>query len=229
MDNVFSLRRDTLSESVCTSKSEYICIIYKCLSFFKCFQKIYLKNGGLFIMNKKGTRNTNGEGCIYNTVAKHKRKKFLPEECSICKNCKDRSACNNRVGYEKCQKCEDCKTECLNYCDRFYCYDRNQAQITINGKQTTVANEKKRKDAVSKKIETEAKVHTKNIIEVVKKIGTTKFEAGKIIQNTKDKDQYHYAYIESCESFQKPVQKVTYDEIQDFLNSIRHLSQRRNR
>ena len=49
------------------------------------------------------------------------------------------------------QKCEECKTECLHYCDRFYCYERNQVQITINGKQTTVANEKKRKDAVEKK------------------------------------------------------------------------------
>ena len=37
-------------------------------------------------MNKKGTRNTNGEGCIYTTIAKQKRKKFLSEECSICKN-----------------------------------------------------------------------------------------------------------------------------------------------
>lgn len=187
-------------------------------------------------MNKKGTRNTNGEGCIYNTIAKQKRKKFLPEECSICKECKDRSACNNRVGYDKCKKCEECKTECLNYCDRFYCYDRNQAQITINGKQTTVANEKKRKDAVSKKMETEAKVQTKSyirkngitIIEVCKKLNKNKFEAGKIGKNTKSKDKYHYRYIENWDDFQKPVQKITYQHINNFLNSIRHLSQRRN-
>lgn len=184
-------------------------------------------------MNKKGTRNTNGEGGIYNTIAKHKRKKFLSEECSICKECKDRSACNNRQGYDKCIKCEQCKTECLNYCDRFYCYDRNQAQITIDGKQTTVANEKKRKDAVLKKKETEALVQTKNyikkngitIIEICKKIDKNKFEAGKIGKNTRSKDKYHYRYIENCESFQKPVQKVTYQDVNDFLNSIRHLSQ----
>ena len=56
-----------------------------------------------------------------------------------------------------------------------------------------------------------------------------KFEAGKIIKNTKDKDKYHYNYIQNWDDFKKPVQKVTYTEIQNFLNSIRHLSQRRNR
>lgn len=55
-----------------------------------------------------------------------------------------------------------------------------------------------------------------------------KFKSGKIIENTKNKDQYHYAYIENWKDFKKPVQKVTYEEIQNFLNSIRHLSQRRN-
>lgn len=184
-------------------------------------------------MNKKGTRNTNGEGCIYNTIAKQKRKIFLSEECEICKNCTDRTACNNRIGYEKCKKCEECKIECLTYCDRFYCYERNQAQITINGKQTTVANEKKRKDAVLKKKETEAKVQTKNyiqrngitIIEVCEKISEIKFESGKIGKNTRSKDKYHYKYIKNWSDFEKPVQKITYQNINNFLNSIRHLSQ----
>lgn len=184
-------------------------------------------------MNNKGTRNTNGEGCIYNTVAKQKRKKFLKEECSICKNCTDRTSCNNRIGYDKCKKCEECKTECLIYCDRFYCYERNQAQITIDGKQTTVANAKKRKDAVSKKKETEAQLQTNNyikkngitILEVCKKIQDNKFESGKIGKNTKSKDKYHYKHIEAWEDFQKPVQKITYQNINDFLNSIRYLSQ----
>lgn len=184
-------------------------------------------------MSKKGTRSTNGEGCIYNTIAKQKRKKILSEECSICKACTDRIACNNRIGYDKCKKCEECKIECLKYCDRFYCYERNQAQITIDGKQTTVANAKKRKDAVSKKKETEAEIQTNSyvkknnitIIEVCKKIGKQKLESGKISSATADKDQYHYRYIENFQKFDKPVQKITYQDINEFLNSIRHLSQ----
>lgn len=183
-------------------------------------------------MNKKGTRRANGEGSIYNTIQKIKRARPLDHECDICKNCSDRSLCDNRTGTKKCQKCIEC-TNCLNYCDRFYIYDRFQAQISIDKKQTTVANEKKKKAAVDKKLETEAKVQTQNyvkkngitIIEVSKKLRKNKFEAGKIGTNTANKDKYHYKHIEAWEDFKKPVQQVTYQNINEFLNSIRYLSQ----
>ena len=52
-------------------------------------------------------RNGNNEGSLYYVVEKHKRKKFREEgECEICKNCTDRTACNGRVGWDKCQKCK---------------------------------------------------------------------------------------------------------------------------
>ena len=183
-------------------------------------------------MNKKGTRRANGEGSIYNTIQKIKRTKFLDSECNICKNCTDRTLCNNRTGSNKCQKCIEC-TDCLNYCDRFYVYERYQAQISIDKKQTTVANESKRRNAVDKKLEVEAKVQTKTyvkknnitILEVCKKIQDNKFKSGKIGTNTKTKDKYHYRYIENWDDFKKPVQNITYQNINDFLNSIRHLSQ----
>lgn len=186
-------------------------------------------------MNTNGTRRANGEGSIYDTIQKIKRPKKLSHECNICKNCTDRSLCNNRTGTAKCQKCIEC-TECLSnskYCDRFYCYFRYQAQISIDKKQTTVANENKKRDAVDKKLETEAKVQTKTyvkkngitILEVIKKLDKNKFEAGKIGKNTKSKNKYHYKYIENWEDFRKPVQKISYQNINNFLNSIRHLSQ----
>lgn len=183
-------------------------------------------------MNNKGTRRANGEGSIYDTIQKIKRPKKLDHECDICKNCTDRTECNNRTGTKKCQKCTEC-TACLSYCDRFYCYYRYQAQISIDKKQTTVANENKKKAAVDKKLETEAKVQTKTyvkkngvtIIEVSKRIRQNKFKAGKIGKNTKSKDKYQYKHIEEWDDFNKPVQQVTYQNINDFLNSIRYLSQ----
>ena len=186
-------------------------------------------------MNNTGTRRANGEGSIYDTIQKIKRQKKLNHECDICKNCTDRRLCNNRTGTNKCQKCIEC-TECLkskNYCDRFYCYFRYQAQISIDSKQTTVANENKKRAAVDKKLETEAKVQTQNyvkkngitIIEVSKKLRRNKFEAGKIGTNTVNKDKYHYKHIEAWEDFKKPVQQVAYQNINEFLNSIRYLSQ----
>ncbi len=183
-------------------------------------------------MNKKGTRRANGEGSIYNTIQKIKRPEKLDYECDICKNCTDRTECNNRTGTKKCQKCTEC-TSCLTYCDRFYCYQRYQAQISIDKKQTTVANESKKKAAVDKKLETEAKIQTKTyvkkngitIIEVSKRVRNNKFEAGKIGKNTKSKDQYHYKHLEEWDDFKKPVQQITYQNINKFLNSIRYLSQ----
>ena len=183
-------------------------------------------------MNKKGTRRANGEGSIYNTIQKIKRPEKLDYECDICKNCTDRTECNNRTGTKKCQKCTEC-TSCLTYCDRFYCYQRYQAQISIDKKQTTVANESKKKAAVDKKLETEAKIQPKTyvkkngitIIEVSKRVRNNKFEAGKIGKNTKSKDQYHYKHLEEWDDFKKPVQQITYQNINKFLNSIRYLSQ----
>lgn len=186
-------------------------------------------------MNNKGTRRANGEGSIYDTIQKIKRPKKLNHECDICRNCTDRTQCNNRTGSQKCQKCIECK-ECLknkNYCDRFYCYQRYQAQISIDNKQTTVANETKRKAAVDKKLEAEAQIQTKTyikkngitILEVSKKIRDNKFDAGKIGKNTKSKDKYHYKHFEEWEDFKKPVQQITYQNINKFLNSIRYLSQ----
>lgn len=186
-------------------------------------------------MNKKGTRRANGEGSIYHTIQKQKRPHKLEHECEICKDCTDRTECNNRTGTSKCQKCRDCK-DCLKsktFCDRFYCREIYQAQISIDNKQTTVANELKRTDAVEKKKDVEAKVQTKNyvkkngitIIEVCHRINKNKFDAGIIGRNTRSKDKYHYKYIENWEDFKKPVQKITYQNINDFLNSLRHLSQ----
>lgn len=187
-------------------------------------------------MSKKLGRNGNKEGSIYNTIQKIDRKqKRLNFVCDTCKNCDNWSICNNRTGTNKCQKCIEC-TACLKkgVCDRFYCYNRYPAQITLDdGSRTIVSNANTRTESVEKKKEIEAQIQTKSyvkkngitIIEVVKKIGITKFEAGKIKKNTKDKDKYHYNYIENWEDFKKPVQKVTYEEIQNFLNSIRHLSQ----
>ncbi len=180
-------------------------------------------------MNKKGVRNTNGEGSIYDTIEKHKRKKFLKEECSICKNCKNKC---NRSAFEKCEKCENCKEECLKYCDRFYCYKKSYAQITINGKQTTVGNANKKREAVEKKKEAEAKVQTKNyikkngvkILEIIKKVDSEKHKKGKIGDNTKSRNKYLYKHIENSILNDVPIQKITPEMVDDFLNSLKHLS-----
>lgn len=174
-------------------------------------------------------RNGNNEGSLYYVVEKHKRKKFREEgECEICKNCTDRTACNGRVGWDKCQKCKDCKEVCLKYCDRFDCYGKYNAQITINGKHTTVGSGKKRKDAATKKLEAESKVHTKNyvrkngvsLISLIKDIDNKKLESGIIKSNTQGSNLYLYKRLETANFVHIPIQKITSKMIQEFLNSL---------
>ncbi len=184
-------------------------------------------------MSKTGTRKTNGEGYVGSIVAKHKRKKFLDTECSICKKCTDRSACNNRIGYEKCQKCKDCKTECLKYCDRFRCYAVVQVQITIDGKQTTVANSKTKKDAVEKKKNVEAEVITNNYVrkngvtlsQKIRKILRRKLKSNEINGNTYVRNLDNLAHIEKSNIGNIPMQKLNKDIIEEFMNTKVYLSQ----
>lgn len=114
-------------------------------------------------MNRKGTRATNGEGSISNTIQKIKKKFDNTNMCKICSECKDKSLCNNRQGWDKCDKCKNCKEECLKYCDRFYCRKMVLAQITIDGKQHTVGSKTNRKDTVTEKKKKETDVENRNI------------------------------------------------------------------
>lgn len=185
-------------------------------------------------MNQKGTRNTNGEGGTYSVVEKHKRKKFLKEECIICKNCTDRTACNNRLGYDKCKKCEDCKIECLKYCDRFYCYAKFQSQITIDGKQTTVANENKKKDCIEKKKDVEADLKTNNyikktnltLLEIIKSADKQKYNIKNVSKATQNRDEGLYNNLDNLLTFTNmPIQKLSVDLINDELDNLAFYSQ----
>lgn len=181
-------------------------------------------------MNKKGYRANNDEGSIYETIQKIDRKKNrLNFICDICKNCDDWSICNNREGTKKCKKCEEC-TECLQkgFCDRFYCYKVTQAQITVNGRQTTVANSKKKNEAINKKQKAQSKLLSNSyvekngatILEIIKYLDEKKFKAQIIGKNTKYTNQFAYKKIETSSFAYTPIYQVTSNMIQDFLDSL---------
>lgn len=181
-------------------------------------------------MNKKGYRANNDEGSIYETIQKIDRKKNrLNFICDICKNCTDRSICNNREGTNKCQKCIEC-TDCLKkgFCDRFYCYQINQAQITVNGKHTTVANSKKKNDAVKKKQKAQSNVLSNSyvekngttLLEILKNIDDRKFKSNIIGKNTKYTNKFRYKRLENSNFADVPLQKTSADMIQAFLDPL---------
>lgn len=128
-----------------------------------------------------GKRRANGEGYLGIIIEKHKRKKFLKQMCKTCSECQNKC---NREQFEVCDKCQNCKQECLKYCDRYYCYKRVHSQITIDGRQTTVASSKSKSEAVNKKMQAEAKAFTGNyikknnirILDLIRKIDDEKFK-----------------------------------------------------
>lgn len=185
-------------------------------------------------MSIKGSRNTNGEGSTYFTVQKIKRKSFSENgECSVCRTCTDRSACNNRIGWDKCKKCKECKEECLVYCDRFYCRAIWQSQITKNGKQITVANTAKKKDAVQKKKAAERSTLSKpyqninkvSIYDFIYKVDREKYINKEICANTVATNKNKHDKIKKSFINELPIQKVTSEMINDFLNEYSYLSQ----
>lgn len=181
-------------------------------------------------MNRKGYRANNDEGSVYETIQKIDRKKNrLNFVCEVCKKCNDWSICNNREGTKKCNKCESC-TSCLSrgFCDRFYCYKVTQAQITVNGKQTTVANTKKKNEAIKKKQKAQSKVLSNSyveknsitILEIIKYLDEKKFKAGVIGKNTAYTNTFLYKKLETSEFAYKKIQEVSSDMIQNFLDSL---------
>lgn len=129
-------------------------------------------------MARKYGRNANGEGTIYNTIQKAKKSFDNTQMCPICSQCKDRTFCSNRTNWKKCSKCKEC-TVCLKkgICDRFYCYNRYPAQITLDdGTRTTISNAGTRTESSEKKKIIEAQIQTKTYI---KKNGITIIEVCK--------------------------------------------------
>ena len=175
------------------------------------------------------SRRSKGEGTIYETIEKHKRRKFLPKICNICSNCSKKC---DRTNFEKCEKCRNCKS-CIKYCDRYYAYYKYEAQITVNGSQISVGRSKTKAKAIQQKKENEAKILTNSYIKnndifllpLIEKIDEEKLNSGLIKQSTVGRNKYQYKKLENSLLNQKPIQKITYQDIQNFLDTQRNYSQ----
>ncbi len=105
-------------------------------------------------------KRANGEGTIYTTIQKNKRKIFLDKVCRICANCTYKC---DRINFERCDKCKSC-TECLKYCDRYYCYKTTKAQVTVDNKRKSAGTGKNSREVKEKKEEKEEELNIKKLI-----------------------------------------------------------------
>lgn len=168
-----------------------------------------------------GKRRANGEGSIFETIKRNKRPFFLKDECTTCKNCTDRSVCNNRIGYDKCNICKEC-TSCLKYCDRFYCYKIVSAQI----KHQSVASGTNAKEVAQKKKEKEKKINIKESIknktstlaEVMKHNEEEKLKYKLLGDNSYLRNNNTINAIEKHSASSKEMSKLTEEDIKDILS-----------
>lgn len=123
-------------------------------------------------------KRANGEGTIYTTIQRNKRKVFLDKECNVCKHCTNKC---NRINFERCDKCKNC-TECLKYCDRYYCYKTTKAQISIKNERKSAGTGKNSKEVKEKK---ELKTKEFNIKQLIKNGELTLSEVMREIESDK--------------------------------------------
>lgn len=175
---------------------------------------------------KRGRRG-NGEGSIYEFIQKQKRNNSNLEMCATCKECTNREICLNREKCSTlCDKCKQC-TDCLNYCDRYYIYERCASQASKkDGGRTSPKYAKKKKDATKDNLDTLNKVNNNTIVDISK---VTLYEiAESIVEDRHNKnkttDNSYIANLAKLNRLKKhpfmhkPAQKVTDQDLHDYLN-----------
>lgn len=166
----------------------------------------------------------NGEGTVYDTVQKIKKKFDNTKMCKICSMCTDRSLCNQRADWTKCTKCENCKGD--KSCDRFYIYDRAFAQISTENGRKTVGNGKNKKEANSRKNKKQEELEElKNVkegnstlAETMKKNIDTKLDLGVIGENTYKRHCDTIVSIEKHPYSNKKMINLTSDEVKELIS-----------
>lgn len=165
----------------------------------------------------------NGEGTIYETIQKIKRKFDNTKICKICSECKNRSYCNNRIGYVKCDKCINCTSK---DCDRFYIYKKSFAQISTKEGRKTVGAGKTKKEASSKKALEEEKIEKQKhiregnypLLDTMKKNNNQKHKLNLITDNTYLRNNDTIKSIERHPFSYKTMLELTEDNIKELMS-----------
>lgn len=178
-------------------------------------------------------RRAKGEGSLYSTIQKIDRKQNRKKEmCNICKNCSDRTICNNRKGTSKCAICREC-TDCLSYCDRFYCHKIYVAQATVNGQKKTLDSGKKQTDVKKEKNKQLAKIETGlyvdksnlTLVDLLKSMEKKKLDNNEVTENAYNRNMSVVSFIENSEIGKIKIQKIKKQQLDNLMQSAIPYSQ----
>lgn len=187
------------------------------------------------------------EGIDY-VITIRKRKKFIknPKKniCPICENCNHKNLCLNRRNketMERCNKCKNCTDNDL--CDKFHFYNEYEGRLlklginantgkairqSFSGKTKEIVLEKLKNQYIKNKEEgIKETVYTPNevsIIELAKEIEEAKYKNAKTHGSGYNRNMQT---IKACSAYNfmfKPIQNVTRNEIERFLQAERHKS-----
>lgn len=127
-------------------------------------------------------------------------------------------------GTKKCQKCLDCKGK---DCDRFYVYAPHTALSSTKGgkKRKYLGRYEKKEEAQNSIVQAQngGFIEKSNITlyEVLEQKNRKRLEANKITPNTNDRNEALRIKMRKEGIGDKPIQKLTTDEIQNFLNNLK--------
>lgn len=178
-------------------------------------------------------RRAKGEGSLYSTIQKIDRKQNRKKEmCNTCKNCSDRTICNNRQGTSKCAICREC-TDCLSYCDRFYCHKIYVAQATVNGQKKTLDSGKKQTDVKKEKNKLLAKIETGlyvdksnlTLVDLLKSMEKKKLDNNEVTENAYNRNMSVVSFIENSEIGKIKIQKIKKQQLDNLMQSAIPYSQ----
>lgn len=187
------------------------------------------------------------EGIDY-VITIRKRKKFIknPKKniCPICENCNHKNLCLNRRNketMERCNKCKNCTDNDL--CDKFHFYNEYEGRLlklginantgkairqSFSGKTKEIVLEKLKNQYIKNKEEgIKETVYTPNevsIIELAKEIEEIKYKNAKTHGSGYNRNMQT---IKACSAYNfmfKPIQNVTRNEIERFLQAEKHKS-----
>lgn len=169
-------------------------------------------------------KRANGEGTIYSTIQRNKRKDFLKKVCNTCATCKNKC---NREQFERCNKCINCE-DCLSYCDRYYCYKVTKAQLSIKQQRKAAgtgknANEvKEKKDKKQKQLNIQALMKNGNLTleETMKQNEENKLKFGLITENSYNRNINTINLIKKYPISFKVMYELTEEDLKELFSTL---------
>lgn len=172
---------------------------------------------------KSKNKGRNGTGTVTKSVIKNdKKERRSTQLCKICGECKKKDTCP-RTQKSACKKCKDCTNK---NCPIYYISIKYKAfSPQINGKREYLGcynTEEEAQSSIDKyKNGGFIEKSSLTLFEILKKKNDIRLKANKITHNTYDRNESVRNKMRKYGLADKPIQKITTQEIQDYLNSLK--------